>query len=362
MPVLIGARALAGLGAALLLPASLAIIRVLWPDPVARGKVLGLWAGCNGLALAMGPTLGGLLMHALGWRSIFYVVIPFGGALALIAASALPESSEAGGRRFDVVGQVFGAAALAGAAVAAIQSHHAPIVAVVAAVGAVVALAVFFANERRLGDGAMMPLGLFRAPAFTGAMAATASMTFGMYGVLFLLPLAWQQAEMFGPVGAGVALMPMALAFVLVSPLSGALTARVGTPVMASGGVAIAAAGLVVVAVAAARASMPATMVALAMTGVGTGLATGPLLGAAIAAVPAPRAGTAAALINVARMVGATGGVAVLGAIFALDADTFAGLQHALLVGAGLQLAGAAVASLTTGRQPRPRGKPNATS
>ncbi|MFV0411182.1 MAG: MFS transporter, partial [Paracoccus sp. (in: a-proteobacteria)] len=135
--ILIAGRALTGIGAALLIPSSLAIIRVFWRDPAERGRALGIWAACNGLAMAIGPTLGGLLIGHFGWRSIFLVVIPVSTVAFLLAVPAIPESSDPQGRHFDGLAQLFGAVALGGFAFAGIQSHGAPKLALVVFVVAV---------------------------------------------------------------------------------------------------------------------------------------------------------------------------------------------------------------------------------
>ena len=109
----------------MLLPSSLAIIRVVWLGPAERGHVLGVWTGCNGVALAIGPTVGGWLIASFGWRSIFLVVVPLALAALLAAPRAVPESADPQDRGFDLAGQTFGALALAGLAVAAIELHRA---------------------------------------------------------------------------------------------------------------------------------------------------------------------------------------------------------------------------------------------
>jgi MFS transporter, DHA2 family, methylenomycin A resistance protein len=341
--LLVGGRALAGIGAALLLPASLAIIRVVWPEAKQRGRALGIWAACNGLALAIGPSVGGLLIGRFGWRSIFLLVVPLGLAALALALPSIPESSDPRGRNFDAPGQILGALALGGLAVAAIESHGSTAVAALALAVAALAFALFIKVEANKGAGALVPLDMFRAREFRGTIAATAGMTFGMYGVLFLLPLTWQSAGRLDPVGAGVALMPMALVFVLVSPLSGPLAERLGTRLMTAAGVATIGCGLVLIGLSAHSASILAAEIGVALTGLGMGLATGPLMGAAVGAVPAARSGTAAALINVARMAGATIGVAVLGAVFAMAHGGPQGLRLAMLLGGIVQLASAAV-------------------
>ena len=300
---LLGARAVAGFGAALLLPASLALIRVVWVNPDERRKVLGIWAGCNGIALAIGPTLGGLLIAHFGWRSIFLLVIPLGVAALILAPLTLPESSDKQAHHFDVAGQAFGALALGCLAVTGIELQRRVGVAATAFGVAILALAFFIRTERKHGDAAMACLNMFSIRPFRGAMAATAGMTFGMYGALFILPMAWQSSGTLGPVGAGVALVPMALVFVLTSPFSGRLATMFGERAVTARGVAAIGAGLLFIGLTAHADSVAAAEMGLSMTGLGMGLATEPLMGAAVGAVAAARSGTASALINASRMI-----------------------------------------------------------
>ncbi|HDR8860686.1 TPA: MFS transporter [Burkholderia territorii] len=344
--VLIGARALAGVGAALLLPASLAIVRVVWRDPVERGRALGIWAGCNGVAMAIGPTVGGVLIRHFGWRSIFFVVVPLSVAAMLLAIPAVPESSDPRGRHFDAGAQVAGALALGTLAYAAIVFREAPVASAVASGIAIASFIAFVAIERRHGEAALVPLDIFRISAFRGAIAATTGMTFGMYGVLFLLPLTWQSIGRLDSTGAGLALLPMALVFVVVSPCSGRLSERVGTRATTAGGVAVIASGLAAIGAFAASPGLLGAEIGLALTGLGMGIATGPLMTVAVGAVEAARSGTASALVNVARMAGATLGIAVLGTLFAAAHGGTAGLRTAMFAGAAVQLAGAAGAAV----------------
>lgn len=343
--VLIAGRAVAGLGAALLLPASLAIIRVVWPEPVARGRVLGIWASCNGLAFAIGPTLGGLLIDACGWRSVFLLVVPLGAAAFGLAWWAVPDSADPAGRRFDLPGQVLGALALGGVAYAAIAGQDGGWVWGLGT--AVVALPLFLVVERRAGVAALVPLDLFRSRVFSGASLAWTAMTFGIYGMIFLLPLVWQSAGHLTPRAAGLALMPISLVFFAVSTQSGRLAQRLGTRVMVGGGNSLIGIGLLVVAATHAGAPMVLAQCGLVLAGLGMGLSTGPLYGIAVGSVGQTRSGTAAALVNVARMVGVTLGVALLGSVFGMLHGGAAGLRAAMVIGGLAQLAGAAVAWLT---------------
>lgn len=343
LPMLIAGRAVAGAGAALLLPCSLAMLRVAWPDPAERGRALGVWAGCNGAATAIGPTLGGALIRAFGWRSVFLLVLPLSIAALVLALRCLPESADPRGRRLDPAGQALGALALGALALGVIGGAGA-VGRAVAFAAAAAAFVAFLAVERRGGAAALVPLALFARPGFRGALAVTGAMTFGMYGLLFLLPLCWQAAGALDVGGAGIALLPMSLAFLLLSSRSGRLAERFGARAMTACGMALIGAGLLILAGTRSGAPLALAEAGLTLTGIGMALNTGPVLGVAVEAAPPARAGTASALANAARMVGATLGVAVSGALFEALGGGGAGLRGAMLAGGAVALGGAAVA------------------
>lgn len=335
--LLLAGRALAGVGAALLLPASLAMIRVVWRDEGARGRALGVWAACNGLALSVGPVVGGLLIRSCGWRSIFFLTVPLGLLAVVLAGCWMPESADPEGRHMDLSGQLLGVVLLAAFTFAAIEAHQSPLTAMIALLVSLAALAGFVLVERRRGDAALVPPGLLRVAAFRGSVVGTLGMTFGMYATLFLLPMTWLASGDLDTFAIGLALLPMALVFVAVSPFSGALLLRFGLRWMVSAGLGLMALGVLLIAMYA-GAALPVTACGLALTGLGMGLATGPLMGGAVNAVSSARSGSAAALINVARMVGATLGVAILGSVYALAGGGYHGLLVALGIAAALQL------------------------
>lgn len=349
--ILIAGRAIAGAGAALLIPASLAIVRVVWADPSERGRALGIWAACNGLALAIGPTLGGVLIRHFGWPSIFLVVVPFSFAAAILAVLVIPESADPRDRHFDARAQLLGALALSGLAFAAIECRTAPGIAMLSIVASVLSLMLFIKVERKTGAAALVPLDMFRTRRFRGAVTATTGMTFGMYGTLFLLPLTWQSTGQLEATSAGLALMPMALVFVLTSPFSGGLARKLGVHFTTGAGVSTIGCGLLLIAFGAGGASILPAEFGLALTGLGMGLATGPLMGEAVGAVAVARSGTASAVINVARMVGATIGVAILGALFGIVDGGRDGLRVAMIVGGLVQIGCGAFAWSTIRRQ-----------
>jgi MFS transporter, DHA2 family, methylenomycin A resistance protein len=344
---LIAARAAAGVGAALLLPASLSIVRVVWTDQAERGRALGVWASCNGLAFVIGPTLGGFCIAWFGWPSVFLLVVPLALAAFVLACIAVPESSDPADRHEDLPGQILGAIVLGGFVYAGIIGNDGGASSIIALVFSIVALPLFVLVERRASTAALVPLDLFRKRPFCGAITATASMTFGIYGVIFLVPLIWQSSGFLTPQTAGVALTPSALLFFLVAPRSGHMAQRVGVRVMTAGGTALIACGLLVLAATHAGRPLIVAEIGLTLAGIGLGMNTGPLMSVAVDAVSAARSGTASALINVARMTGATLGVAFLGSVFALWHGGTEGLRAAMLAGAAAQFCGALVAWLT---------------
>jgi MFS transporter, DHA2 family, methylenomycin A resistance protein len=343
--VLIAVRAAAGIGSALLLPASLSIVRVHWTDQTARRRALGIWASCNGLAFVIGPTIGGLFIAWFGWPSVFLLAVPFALAAFVLAGVAVPESSDPVGRHSDYPGQILGAIILGGLVFAGIDGNRESSMLVL--VVSLLALPLFLLVEKRAASAALVPLELFRKPAFCGAVAATASMTFGIYGMIFLLPLVWQSSGFLSSQTAGLALMPCALMFFLVAPRSGPLAQRYGVRALTAGGTALIGCGLLVLAATDAGRPMALAQVGLGLAGIGMGLNTGPLMSVAVDAVTAARSGTASSLINVARMVGATLGVAFLGTAFAVWHGGAEGLRAAMLAGGIVQLGGALAARFT---------------
>ena len=352
--VLITGRAISGLGAALELPMSLVLLTLAYPEEKSRAHALGIWASCNGLAFIIGPTLGGLLVDSAGWRSIFYLILPVCAAALVLTYAAVPESAEPRGRKLDLTGQALAVVALGGLAFAAIEGSHwgwasLPILSV-AAVGLAAGVALFVLEGRL--TGAMIPVEFFRDRVFSSALSIAALMTFGMYALLFLMPLYFQTMRGNSALWAGLQMLPMSVSFVVVSQLTGTISNAIGPRMLMTGGMACMGIGAILLAFIGADTNVWLIAVALLIVGVGLGLNTSPVNGVAVAAVPKARSGTASGLLNTGRMIGATMGIAILGALFAAFAgqegaagDGFlAGLRAAMLVGGGAELVGAVIA------------------
>jgi MFS transporter, DHA2 family, methylenomycin A resistance protein len=351
--VLVAGRAIAGLGAALEVPTSLAILAVAYPDTKERTHALGLWASCNGLAFIIGPTVGGALVDAVGWRSIFLLIIPLCVATLALTWTSVPESKDPKGRKLDLPGQALAIAALGGLSLAVIEGPRWGWLSVgsIASFAISIATAVLFLRRQADSAGALVPLPMLKNRVFAACLGVAACMTFGMYAMLFLTPLYLQSVRGDSALLAGIELLPMSVAFVVVSQLSGKIANAFGPRLPMTLGMAMMGTGLFMLALIPLNDSLVLVEAGLLVIGCGLGLNTGPVNAVAVANVPAARSGTASGLVNTARMVGATLGVAVLGAVFAMFASgtgdgshIVAGLVPAFIGGGIGEMIGAAAA------------------
>lgn len=352
VPVLVAARVLQGMGAALLLPGTLAIISRAFPDRAARARAIGLWAGIGSLALPAGPLLGGALVDGLGWRAIFLLNVPIVLVALVWAAAIVPESREAQSRRLDLPGVLLGSLLLLATTYAFIEGGRSGaatpqvLTAVILAVLAVPALAV---AELRRGDDAMLPVTLLRRPAFDAANVVAGIMNMGTLGTLFVLMLFLQSVQDRSALLAGAAVIPLFAPLVVIAPFGGRITSRIGSRLPAAAGLLVATAGLALLVLAAPHSPYPILLPAFLLWGTGMGLLTPAVVAAAIAAVPAERSGLASAMNNTTRQTGGAIGIAVAGAIAGqpTDVKSFVRGFHAVALGAaGLYAAGAVLALL----------------
>jgi EmrB/QacA subfamily drug resistance transporter len=317
--VLVIGRAIAGVGAALEIPTSLAILRVAYSDTKARTRALGVWASCNGLAFIIGPAAGGLLVDAIGWRSIFLMIIPFCIFALVMTMRCVPESKGPSGRRFDLRGQALAVTALGALSFAVIEGPHWGWLSICSVVSFTVSIAAAaqFLHSQANRDEPLVPLAMLKDRVFSASLCIAAAMTFGMYAMLFLTPLYLQSVRGASALLAGTQMLPMSVAFLVVSQLSGGLANKLGPRTPMTAGMAMMSVGLFVLAFVHVVDNLVLIETALIILGCGLGLNTGPVNAVAVATVSAARSGTASGLVNTARMVGATMGVAVLGAVFA---------------------------------------------
>lgn len=361
--VLVAARVVQGVGAALLLPGTLAIISRAFPDDAGRARAIGVWAGIGSLALPAGPLLGGALVDGLGWRAIFLVNVPIVLVALVWAAAIVRESGKERARRLDVPGVLLAGLLLLATSYAFIEGGRAGagapqvLVAVALAVLAVPALAVV---ERRRGEAAMLPVSLLRRPVFDAANVVAGIMNLGTLGTLFVLMLFLQSVQHRSALLAGAVVIPLFAPLAIIAPFGGRITSRIGSRLPAAAGLLMAVAGLALLALAAPHSSYLVLLPAFLLWGTGMGLLTPAVVAAAISSVPGERAGLASAMNNTARQTGGAIGIAVAGAVAGQPAGTaqFVRGFHAVALGAaGLYAVGAVLALVMLPGELIPSGK-----
>jgi DHA2 family methylenomycin A resistance protein-like MFS transporter len=313
---LVGARAVQGLGAALVVPASLALIRAAFSDSRARAHAFGVWAAVAGVAAASGPIVGGALVSAVGWRAVFLVNLPVGAAAMALTAIAVPAPPPRPAR-LDPAGQLLAIATLVLLTLALIDAGSlgwsaGRVLALFAA--AVVALALFLGQERHTG-APMLPLWLFARGQLSAGTAVGFLINLGFYGELFVLSLYFQGARGYSAFHTGLAFLPLAATTSVSSALSGRVFARAGVRLAMLLGLLTGAGGLLLLALASLRTPYWLLVAPLALTGFGMAFTMPAATAAVVEAAPAERAGLAAGVVNAARQTGGTIGVALLGTL-----------------------------------------------
>jgi EmrB/QacA subfamily drug resistance transporter len=352
--VLIAARAVQGLGAALVTPTTLALISSNYPDPKERTAAVGVWSAVGALALAVGPLVGGLISEHLSWGWIFFINVPFGIATMALAAWAIAADRPDGKRaRIDVPGLVTSAVALFALTYALIEGHDKGWTStLILGSFAVSALAViaFVAVERRAAQP-MVDVALFQERVFSGGIIAIVMWGFGLFGIYFFTSLYLQNVLGFSPTEAGAAFVPMAVLMAASAVVSERFAAAVGPHRAVGIAMLLMAVGIASVSLLGRDASYLALMPSFAVIGIGGGLSV-PLTAMVLGAMPVEQAGVASGIFNAAREVAGLLGITVIGAVLtarqgvALRAghapmDAFlSGYRTGLLVAAVLVAAG----------------------
>ena len=317
---LLAGRTLQGIGGALLLPASLTLLRTAYPGTRERAHAVGIWIGAGGLANAIGPSLGGLVITFFSWRAIFLINLPIGLTLIWLTQTRVPRVHGNQGLHLDWVGQSLVVVALGAATWSIIEGPnlgwHSPLV-LCAMVLAGAGAAGFVLAETRSAQP-MLPFSLFRGNAALSIAFIGALHNVGIYGQLFVAGLFLQRILAQSPLAAGLMLLPMTASIAICAFLSGRWISRAGPFIPMNVGHTLAAAGALGMVGAAIfwQAAPPAlTVVCLTAVGMGAGLASPPMTAALLTALPQDRSGLAGGVLNMSRQVGNVLGIAVLGAV-----------------------------------------------
>ena len=362
---LIAARAIQGLGAAVVTPLTLTLLSEAFPEG-RRGAALGIWSGVSGLGVALGPVIGGAVVDGIDWHWIFWINVPVGLIVIPLALRKLQESRGVA-RRLDPPGVALVSGGLLGVVYALVQAPGhgwtSPLV-LGTLIGGLALLAGFVIWEQR-SPQPMLPMRFFRSRAFSATNAVSLAMYFGMFGAIFLLAQFFQTAQHFTPLEAGLRTLPWTAMPIFVAPVAGILSDRIGSRPLMAAGLALQAAALTWIAIVTAPDMAYAMVVpGFVMAGTGMALVFAPAANAVLSSVRTSEAGQASGATNAIREVGGVLGIAVLATVFS-GAGSFAtpqafsdGLQPALLVGAAVLALGAIAALLVPGKEraqvPRP--------
>ena len=360
--VLILARALQGVGAALLTPESLAILQAAF-RPQDRAQAIGTWSGMSGIATAIGPFVGGYLIQAVSWRLIFLINLPLVVAVVWIARRRVPETSDPTAvGRLDLAGASLATVGLGTLIYGLIQGADAgwTTTGVLAALAISVAVALAFVIVERSVKNPMLPFAIFRARQFTAANLVTFMVYGALGGSLFLLPLQLQQVLGYSPLEAGTALLPITFVMLALSARAGQLSQRIGPRLPMTLGPIVAGGGLAALSLVQPGTTYLGTFLpAIVVFALGLALTVSPLTATVLAAAPIEHAGLASAVNNaVARAAGLIA-VAVLPAAAGLTAASYlhpavfgSGFRHAMWLAGGACALGGVVSALTIRREP----------
>lgn len=312
------ARAVQGVGGAVMFAVSLALIAQEFPAGRERGMAMGVYGSTIGVAVAVGPLVGGALTDGLGWESIFYINVPVGILAIAMTLLRVRESRDPHATRIDWPGVATFSVALFALVFALVRGNDEGwgstlIVALLAAAG--VLMAAFVAIERRVAEP-MLPLGLFRRPAFTGVQLAAFAVSGSLFSLFLYLSLYLQNGLGYTPFETGVRYLPVTVASFVAAPIAGMLLSRVPARIMMSGSLAVAGVGLLLMAGVEAGDDWTTLLAGFLLAGAGVGFLNPVIADVALSVVPKERSGMAAGINDTFRQVGVAVGIAVWGAIF----------------------------------------------
>ncbi len=345
---LIAARAVQGIGAALLTPGSLAILQASFATDD-RARAIGAWSGLGGVATAIGPLLGGWLVDVASWRWVFLINLPLAVVVVWLAWRHVPESHDPGadGTPVDWSGGLLGAVALAGGTYALIEAGAGSLAVSIAIVAGLVGAAAFVLRERT-APYPVLPFPVFASVQFSATNAVTFLAYGGLGVVFFLLVVQLQIATGFGPIAAGSALLPVTAIMLVLSSRSGALASRIGPRLQMTTGPLLAAVGVLLLSrVGAGDGYLRDVLPGVLVFGLGLAVMVAPLTATALAAAPAEHAGMASGVNNAVARTGGLVAVAAVPVIAGVGDDFATGYRTALLISAGVLAAAGALAAAT---------------
>jgi EmrB/QacA subfamily drug resistance transporter len=316
---LIAARSVMGVGAAMVFPSTLSLLTNVFTERRERARAIGLWGAITGVAIALGPIVGGWLLELFGWRSIFFAMTPIAAIAGVLASRYVPTSRDPHAPRTDRGGFALSTATVGLLVYTIIEApnHGWASARTLGSFGLAAVLAAAFVGWERRTEEPMLDLSLFRNPRFTAASVSVAISFFALSGFIFLVTQYFQFLKAYGPLSTGVRLLPVASLVAISSILGTRLAVRLGTKLVVATGLLLMAAFYVWVTTAAAGTSYTTIAAQMVVLGTGMGLTSAPATEAIMGAVPETKAGVGSAVNDATRLLGGTVGVAVIGSVYA---------------------------------------------
>ena len=329
---LIATRAVMGIGAAMVFPSTLSLITNVFTERDERARAIGLWGAITGVAIALGPIVGGWLLQLSDWRSIFFAMVPIAAGAGVLAARYVPTSRDPRAPRTDRIGFALSTAAIGLLVYTIIEApnHGWDGARTLGGFALTAALAAAFVIWERRTDRPILDLTLFRNPRFTAASASVAISFFALAGFIFLVTQMFQFLKGYGPLSTGVRLLPVA-SFVAISSILGTkLAVRLGTKLVVATGLLLMAAFYLWVSTSSVTTGYGTIAAQMVVLGTGMGLSSAPATEAIMGVVPKAKAGVGSAVNDATRLLGGTLGVAVIGSVYA---SLYAGRLTSALAG-----------------------------
>ncbi|SFD54956.1 drug resistance transporter, EmrB/QacA subfamily [Paenibacillus catalpae] len=351
--LLIGLRAILGIGGAALLPASLALLAHSYPAPAERAKALGIWTAVTGAAMASGPVIGGILADSFGWRSIFLLNVPLAGVSLLLTWLLARETPRSVQKSFDIGGQIAIAAAIAALSFSLMegQSYGWHSIVILGSFALALVAAILFVLIEAKGAAPLFPLQLFKITIVSTGMIAGMAINFGLSGVLFVLPLFFQQIQEWSAHTAGLSLLPMMLPLAFNPILTGRIVSRIGARIPMTAGFSLGAGGTLLLAWTNLNTSYAWIFIGLLLIGFGVSLVIPSLMAAVMSSVPKEQSGAVSGALNASRQLGSVIGVAWLGAILSGSISFLTGMHEAFILIAILLFGGTLLSLAVIGKK-----------
>ncbi|MEC0226412.1 MFS transporter [Paenibacillus alba] len=350
---LIALRAILGIGGSALMPASLTLLAHAYPGTAERARALGIWAAVTGAAMAAGPVVGGLLVDSLGWRSIFLLNVPLAGISLIMTFLYVRETDRKSPKSFDFGGQITAVVALAALSFGLMEGEtygwNSPVI-FAAFLLALLGVILFLIVEAK-GKAPLLPLRLFRNTTVSAGMLAGMAINIGLSGILFVLPLFFQQTRGLSAHIVGLVFLPMMIPLAFNPILTGRIVGRIGARIPMTLGFSLSAVGTLLQAWTDVNTSYVNTMIGLLLIGFGVSFTIPSLMAAVISSVPKEQTGAVSGALNSSRQLGSTLGVAILGSILSGSKSFIDGMHMSLIVTSVILFGGSLLSLAFIGRK-----------